>query len=250
MVRLAGAPVTWEQRVLAACLSAGPGAAASHRAAALLWGFRGIETGARGDHRPAQPTAEAGRRGSSSLAGGRPGSRIVASRSRRRPRPCSCWGRWSMTLTLESAVEDAILQAADVGRVGWRPCSSSSAVPGSDGTAALRRVLEERGAGAAATESVLEDKMVRLLRRAGMEEFERQYRVAGVRARLRQARHQARHRGERDGVPFGGGRRAAQLPEAQPAARARVADPAVHLRPTSGIGRDDMVGELDVAMAA
>lgn len=35
--RVAGAPVTWHQRVLAAVLAAGPGAAASHRTAAALW---------------------------------------------------------------------------------------------------------------------------------------------------------------------------------------------------------------------
>ncbi|HUP87676.1 MAG TPA: DUF559 domain-containing protein [Acidimicrobiales bacterium] len=39
--RVAGAPVTWEQRVLAAVLAAGPGAAASHRTAAVLWGLLG-----------------------------------------------------------------------------------------------------------------------------------------------------------------------------------------------------------------
>src|SRR5688572_12591819 len=37
--RLAGAPRTWEQAVLAAVLAAGPGAAASHRTAGVLWGL-------------------------------------------------------------------------------------------------------------------------------------------------------------------------------------------------------------------
>ena len=37
--RLAGAPRTWEQAVLAAVLGAGPGALASHRTAARLWGL-------------------------------------------------------------------------------------------------------------------------------------------------------------------------------------------------------------------
>ncbi|MCU1484040.1 MAG: hypothetical protein JWN67_786, partial [Actinomycetia bacterium] len=37
--RLVGAPVTREQRLLAACLAAGPGAAVSHRAAAHGWGL-------------------------------------------------------------------------------------------------------------------------------------------------------------------------------------------------------------------
>lgn len=42
--RLAGAPDTWHQRVLAACMSAGPSAAASHVTAGVLWGLieRGI----------------------------------------------------------------------------------------------------------------------------------------------------------------------------------------------------------------
>lgn len=37
--RVAGAPVSWEQRLLAAVLAAGDHAAASHRAAARLWGL-------------------------------------------------------------------------------------------------------------------------------------------------------------------------------------------------------------------
>lgn len=34
--RLAGVPVTWRQRALAACLVAGPGAVVSHRSAGVL----------------------------------------------------------------------------------------------------------------------------------------------------------------------------------------------------------------------
>ncbi len=41
--RLAGSPVTWHQRIMAATLAAGPGAAASHRAAGFLHGLEGIE---------------------------------------------------------------------------------------------------------------------------------------------------------------------------------------------------------------
>jgi hypothetical protein len=37
--RIAGYPVTYEQRVLAACLAAGPHAVASHRSAAWIWGL-------------------------------------------------------------------------------------------------------------------------------------------------------------------------------------------------------------------
>jgi very-short-patch-repair endonuclease len=44
---LGGAPSTWHQRVLAACMAGGPSAAASHRSAATLWelpvGTEGVE---------------------------------------------------------------------------------------------------------------------------------------------------------------------------------------------------------------
>ncbi|MFN2589662.1 MAG: type IV toxin-antitoxin system AbiEi family antitoxin domain-containing protein [Actinomycetota bacterium] len=39
--RLAAAPGSWHQHVLAACLAAGPSAVASHRSAAALWDFSG-----------------------------------------------------------------------------------------------------------------------------------------------------------------------------------------------------------------
>lgn len=43
--RLAGVPVTWKQRALAACLISGPGAVVSHRSAAVLWGVSGFRPG-------------------------------------------------------------------------------------------------------------------------------------------------------------------------------------------------------------
>jgi hypothetical protein len=43
--RLAGVPVTWKQRALAACLIAGPAAVVSHRSAAVLWGVSGFRPG-------------------------------------------------------------------------------------------------------------------------------------------------------------------------------------------------------------
>lgn len=42
VIRITGTPVTWRSRVLAAVLGAGPGAVASHRTAAVLWGLDGI----------------------------------------------------------------------------------------------------------------------------------------------------------------------------------------------------------------
>lgn len=43
--RVAAAPVTWHQRALVATLAAGPGALASHRTAARLWGLDGSTMG-------------------------------------------------------------------------------------------------------------------------------------------------------------------------------------------------------------
>lgn len=45
VLRIAGAPVTWESQVLACVLAAGPGAVASHRTAAALWGLDGCRRG-------------------------------------------------------------------------------------------------------------------------------------------------------------------------------------------------------------
>jgi hypothetical protein len=60
--RVAGVPVTWSQRALAACLVAGPGAVVSHRSAAVVWGVSGFRPG------PLEITVPAGRSGRNSLA--------------------------------------------------------------------------------------------------------------------------------------------------------------------------------------
>ncbi|HVF13371.1 MAG TPA: type IV toxin-antitoxin system AbiEi family antitoxin domain-containing protein [Acidimicrobiales bacterium] len=43
--RVGGAPVTWHQRALAACMVAGPGAVVSHRSAAVIWDVSGFRPG-------------------------------------------------------------------------------------------------------------------------------------------------------------------------------------------------------------
>jgi putative AbiEi antitoxin of type IV toxin-antitoxin system/uncharacterized protein DUF559 len=45
VLRVGGAPVTWESDLLARVLSAGPGAVASHRSAAVLWDLEGCRPG-------------------------------------------------------------------------------------------------------------------------------------------------------------------------------------------------------------
>jgi very-short-patch-repair endonuclease len=44
--RLAGVPVTWQSVLLAHVLAAGPGALASHRSGAVVWGLDGVRLGA------------------------------------------------------------------------------------------------------------------------------------------------------------------------------------------------------------
>ncbi len=60
--RLAGVPVTWKQRALAACLISGPGAVISHRSAAVLWNVSGFRPG------PLEITVPPGRSNRNSLA--------------------------------------------------------------------------------------------------------------------------------------------------------------------------------------
>jgi hypothetical protein len=45
VLRIAGAPITWESQVMAAVLSAGEGAVASHCTAAVLWTLEGFRQG-------------------------------------------------------------------------------------------------------------------------------------------------------------------------------------------------------------
>ncbi len=179
VVRLAGAPVTWEQRVLAACMAAGVGAAASHRSAAVLWALRGfeqapVEVTVPADRCPRLHDVVLHRRSPDAL-------------TTRRGIPVTSPAATLLVLgavvspdRFESAVEDAILRRlTTVERLA--EMVERHGRPGRSGVAALRRVLEERGAGAAATESVLEDRMAGLLRQAGIDDFERQYQVGGVR---------------------------------------------------------------------
>lgn len=46
VIRINGAPITWESKLLAAVLGAGRGALASHRSAAVLWQLEGCRRGA------------------------------------------------------------------------------------------------------------------------------------------------------------------------------------------------------------
>src|SRR5438270_2923593 len=131
--RLAGVPVTWNQRALAACLLAGPGAVVSHRSAAVVWGVSGFRP-ARVEI-PAPPGASA----RSTLARVH---RSVVTGVRRDGVPVTQPARTIVDLAgvvggeaLEEAVDDVLCR---------RLCrlDELAAPPGRRGSAALRAVLE------------------------------------------------------------------------------------------------------------
>lgn len=162
--RLAGVPVTWHQRLMAACLWGGPGAVASHRSAAALWDLRGGDQGAveissckraRASldvkvHRVETPAEE---------------TTVI------RGIPVTGVGR--TLLDLAAAAPESLGEAVDaalrrglirLSRLRWLAGIHRSR--GRKGSAALRRALEERSAVIAHSESAVEAQLARLLSKA------------------------------------------------------------------------------------
>lgn len=176
--RIAGAPVTWEQRLLAAVLAAGDGAAASHRSAARLWGML--------DHDVVEVTVPAHRAPDP--------SRVVIHRSsdlgpadvvRRNAIPTTTPMRALVDLGAVVAaerVEDALdhaLRAHLVTAAGVERALDEVARRGRTGAGVLREVLDRRALGAERAESLLESRMARLLRRGGLPPAASQHVVRG-----------------------------------------------------------------------
>jgi very-short-patch-repair endonuclease len=182
---IAGGPRTYEQSVLAACLSAG--GVASHRTAAVLWRLRGFESGVIEVTAPVRhPPALAG---------------VVCHSSRRLERadvtrlnaiPVSRVGRTLLDAgaaapeLIPGALEDALYRGLEsvrsVERILDRVGSN-----GRSGTAVLRQALADRDPAHEPTESALEDAFVALVRRHRVPELARQHRVTvpdGRRIRL------------------------------------------------------------------
>lgn len=166
--RLAGAPATWEQRLLGAVLAAGPGAVASHRSAARLW----------------------------SLASKEELDVTVPNRRRRRLRgtihlfssvdldPADVCLRKRIPLTnplrtltdlgavvgpgeLEDVLDHALVSRL-VSVAGVERTLDTVARRGRPGVGPLRAVLDSRALGAERPDSVLEPRMARLMRRYGL----------------------------------------------------------------------------------
>lgn len=161
--RVAGAPVTWEQRLLAAVLAAGDGAMASHRSAARLWQVLDadvLELTVPAHRRPRLPGVVVHR--SEDVSGARP--------VRRARVPTTTPLRMLVDLGAVvggGAVEDALDRALErrlVSVAGVERTLGRLACRGRSGAGVLRTVLDRRALGAAPADSLLEPRMARLLR--------------------------------------------------------------------------------------
>ncbi len=166
--RLAGVPVTWKQRALAACLVAGPGAVVSHRSAAVLWGISGFRPGR------LEMTVPVGRSNRNALARVH---RSTVKGVRRDGVPVTTVAR---TVADLSAVVGADVLEEAVDDVLCRRLVSLDELRRRAGSKALRAVLEAWN-GDALPAGVAEMRVVRELLAAGLPQPVRQHeiRVAG-----------------------------------------------------------------------
>jgi len=172
--RLAGVPVTWKQRALAACLISGPAAVVSHRSAAVLWGVSSFRPG------PLEITVPATMGGRNALA------RVHRSDLAKRDRtvldrvPVSRPGRLVVDLAgvvsgaaLEEAVDDVLCRRlVSLDELVRR----ATGMGNRRGSRALRAVLEAWNAGVL-PDGVAEMRVVRQLLASGLPEPVRQHEI-------------------------------------------------------------------------
>ena len=164
--RIAGAPASWPQTVLAACLASGPDGLASHRTGARIWGLPGgrdpIEVSSTA--RPRLP----------GVIVHRVRSLPKADRATHRAIPVTTPTRTLIDLaavvaaeTVEEALDDALRRGlTSLPKLRWR--LDELGRRGRSGVAVVRALLAARGPGGPVPESVFETRLLRLLRRAGL----------------------------------------------------------------------------------
>jgi very-short-patch-repair endonuclease len=200
--RIAGSVRSWEQRQMAACLAAG--GRASHRAAARLWGLDGqahadvevLVLRTRGHEVPFRvhrterwdPVDGARRAGIPTTSPARTLIDLAA-----------VVRADDLELALDAALRDGLVR---VPRILWR--LESLGGRGRAGCATLRELLEERQGVTGRSESALETKALRLIRRARLPEPEVQHRVRDGRRLV--ARLDLAYPGARLAVPLDGWR--------------------------------------------
>lgn len=142
VLRIGGAPVTWESQLLAAVLGAGGSAAASHFAAARLWGLRGYEQARL--ELTVNRSCSFRRRG---VIVHRLGDHELEESVSRSHVPVTPIGRTLLDLgavETRSQVEAAVLDAVVKGLIGWNGLLDTFVRygrRGRDGVGALRAIL-------------------------------------------------------------------------------------------------------------
>ena len=165
--RLSGVPATWHGDLLAALLWAGPGSMASHRSSARLWRMEGFE------EVPVEILTRSGHRRTGMIVHRlRPGDRPAGRRIDGIPTTSADRTLLDLAAVVDGArvglaVDDALRRRL-VTLPRLRHLLEREGGPGRTGTSALRRLLAERDGLDARTESELERRLLRLLRRGGL----------------------------------------------------------------------------------
>jgi len=165
---LAGAPHTWQQDLIAACLAWGPGSAVSHRAAASLWELSGFKPGL------VELIVPRGRRRSLPGILHRPLDVLPSDVTIRDRIPVTKPARTLLDLAsvvpstlVETALDDALRRGL-VSVASMRQRHDIAAKNGRPGIAVLRRLLDERAGAWVITDSDLETQLLRRGKRAGL----------------------------------------------------------------------------------
>ena len=165
--RIAGCPPSWHQRLLAACLAAGPGAAASHRSAGALHHFDGFAP------RVVEITVPQGRRDfkmrgvivhSSAYWGDVDRCEVDGIPVTTPERTLCTLAAVASEPRVESALDSAERDGT-VTRESVREVHADVRERGRNGVAAIGRLLERRAALKGVPHSVLERRFLRLLER-------------------------------------------------------------------------------------
>jgi very-short-patch-repair endonuclease len=179
-----GAPDTWHQRMLGACMAAGGLAVASHRSAARIWGILGeddlLEVTVCRPRAP-RPRGVLWHR-SRDLVGRHTTVREgipVTNPMRTLVDLGAVVKPWVVEDALDRGLSSRLIRLA---AVEWM--LHDVARPGRRGCGVLRAVLDERALGAAPPDGLLEPKMARLLRDHGLPPAVFQYDVPGTPYRI------------------------------------------------------------------
>ena len=174
---LPGAPESWEQSVMAACLRPATGAVASHTTAAALWKLSGFPPG------PVEISAPRTVRSRRGMIVHRAIDLMPIDIAHVGPIPVTTVARTLLDVgavadidTVEQALDDALHRGlVTLPRMRWT--LKRLGRNGRPGAARLRRLLRQRGPGYIPAESALELRLISLLRAAKEPEPVRQFHI-------------------------------------------------------------------------